>query len=153
MLRAIYHVPGFLLLRKEEHVPELFPQTAVTSYAGPHRTQVADRVVSPSYFMSSPSSSPFSWCLCQSYSRYVVFESCNVSRPSMHSIFFITPMMSLKPVLGRIQVLRLWSRRVMPSMLRSILRGAADSSFMRDVFSAHVSLRTPYLVLCSLFSY
>ena len=143
MLRAIYHVPGFLPLRKEEHVPELFPQTPVTSYSGPHRTKVADKVVSPSYFMSSLPSCPFSRCpLCLSYSRSVVFESCNVSRPFLHS-FFITPMMSLKPVLGRIQALRLWSRRVMPSMVRSILRCAANTSSVRESSVSISHCRTP----------
>ena len=45
--------PGFLSLRKEEPLPELFPQTLVSSYSWPHRTQVADKVVSPSCFRSS----------------------------------------------------------------------------------------------------
>ena len=47
--------------------------------------------------------------------------------------FLITSMMSFTPVWCRIQLLRLWSRRVMPSMMRSILRWTTGSSF-------HVSL-------------
>ena len=42
--------------------------------------------------------------------------------------FLITSMMSFTPVSCRIQVLRLWSRRVMPSMMRSICRCATDST-------------------------
>ena len=80
--------PGFLSLRKEEPQPELFPQTPVSSYSWPRRTQVvADKVVPPSYFWYSLPSCPFSWCpLCHSFSPYVVFESGYVSRPSMYSL-------------------------------------------------------------------
>ena len=43
-----------------------------------------DTVVSPSCFRSSLPFCPFSWCpLCHSFRPSVVFESCNVSRPSM----------------------------------------------------------------------
>ena len=48
---TIYHYhlpPGCPSLRKEEPIPELFPQTPVPSYSWPRRTQVADKVVSPS---------------------------------------------------------------------------------------------------------
>ena len=94
MLRAglsilkIYHLPpGFLSLRKEEPLPELSPQTPVSSYSWPRRTQVVDKAVSPSCFRSSLPSLPFSWCpLCHSFCPSVVFESCNVSRPSMYSL-------------------------------------------------------------------
>ena len=85
----IYHhlPPGFLSLRKEEPLPELSPQTPVSGYSWPRRTQMADKVISPSCFRSSLSSCPFSWCpLCHSFCPSVVFESCNVSRPSMYSL-------------------------------------------------------------------
>ena len=61
-----YHLlPGFLSLRKEEPLPELSPRTPVSGYSWPRRTQVADKVVSPSCFRSSL---PFSWCpLCHSF--------------------------------------------------------------------------------------
>ena len=85
---TIYHLPsGFLSLRNEEPLPGLSPQTPVSGYYWPGRTQVADKAVSPSCFRSSLSSCPFSWCpLCHSFCPYVVFESCNVSRPSMYSL-------------------------------------------------------------------
>ena len=45
----LYHLPpGFLSHRKEEPLPELFPQTPVSGYSWPRRTQVAHKVVSPS---------------------------------------------------------------------------------------------------------
>ena len=51
---TIYHLqPGFLSLRKEEPLPELSPQTPVSSYSWPRRTQVVDKAVSPSCFRSS----------------------------------------------------------------------------------------------------
>ena len=85
---TIYHLPtGFLSLRKEEPLPELSPQTPVSGYSWPRRTQVVDKAVSPSCFRSSLPSRAFSWCpLCHSCCPYVVFESCNVSRPSMYSL-------------------------------------------------------------------
>ena len=64
--------------------------------------------------------------------------------------FLITSMISFTPVWCRIQVLRLWSRRVMPSMMRSILRCATDSSSMWAFFSAHVSL--PYTMTGNTYS-
>ena len=83
---------------KKEPLPELFPQTPVSSYYWLCRTQVADKVVSPSCFRSSLPSCPLSWCpLCHSFSTNVVFESGNVSRPSMYSLL-ITSMMSFTPV-------------------------------------------------------
>ena len=81
--------PGFLSLCKdsEEPLPGLFPQTPVPRYTWPCRTQVADKVVSPSCFRSSLSSCPLSWCpLCHSFSPSVVVESCNMSRPSVYSL-------------------------------------------------------------------
>ena len=86
--KVIYHLPpGFLSLRKEEPLPELSPQTPVSGYSWPRRTQVADKAVSPSCFRSSLPSLPFSWCpLCHSFCPSVVFESCNVSHPSMYSL-------------------------------------------------------------------
>ena len=83
-----YHLPpGYLSLRKEEPLPELSPQTPVSGYSWPRRTQVADKAVSPSCFRSSLPSCPFSWCpLSHSFCPSVVFESCNVSRPSMYSL-------------------------------------------------------------------
>ena len=86
--RTIYHLsPGFVSFRKEEPLSELFPQTPVCSHSRPRRTQVADKVVSPSCFRSSLPSCPLSWCpLCHSFSPSVVVESCNVSRPSTYSL-------------------------------------------------------------------
>ena len=40
--------PGCLSHRKEELLPELFPQTPVSGYSWPRRTQVAHKGVSPS---------------------------------------------------------------------------------------------------------
>ena len=62
---------------------ELSPQTPVSDYSWPHRTHVADEVVSPSCFRSS--------CrLVHSgsvhYVEYVVFELCNVSCPPVYSL-------------------------------------------------------------------
>ena len=46
---CFYHLLlGFISLRKEEPLPELFPQTPVSSYSWPRRIQVVDKVVSPS---------------------------------------------------------------------------------------------------------
>ena len=60
---SVYHLPpGFLSLRKEERLPELFPQTPVSSYSWPCRTQVADKIVSPSCSRSSLPPCPFSRC-------------------------------------------------------------------------------------------
>ena len=83
-----YHLPpGFLSFRKEEPLPELFTQTPVPSYSWPRRTQVADKIVSPSCFRSSLPPCPFSRCpLCHAFSPSVVVETCNVSRPSMYSL-------------------------------------------------------------------
>ena len=70
-LRIFDLPPGFLSLRKEEPLPELSPQTPVSGYSWPRRTQLADKVVPPSCFRSSLSSCPFSWCpLCHSFSMY-----------------------------------------------------------------------------------
>ena len=87
-ISTFYHLPpGFLSFRKEEPLSELFPQKPVSGYSWPCRTQVADKVVSPSFFRSSLPPCPFSWFpLCQSFSPSVVVESCNVSRPSMYSL-------------------------------------------------------------------
>ena len=84
----VYHLPpGFISLRKEERLPELFQQTSVSSYSWRRRTQLADKVVSPSCFRSSLLPCLFSWCpLCHSVSPSVISESCNVSRPSMYSL-------------------------------------------------------------------
>ena len=80
--QGFFHSDG-----KEEPLPGLSPQTPVSGYSWPRRTQVADKVVSPSCFRSSLPSCPFSWCpLCHSFCPSVVFESCNVSRPSMYSL-------------------------------------------------------------------
>ena len=85
---TIYHLPpGYVSLRKKEPLPELSPQMPVSGYSWPRRTQVADKAVSPSCFRSSLPPCPFSWCpLCHSFWPSVVFESCNVSRPSMYSL-------------------------------------------------------------------
>ena len=56
----------------------------ILGHAGPRG---ADKSVSPSCFRSSLSSCPFSWCPhCHSFRQSVVFESGNVSRPSMYSL-------------------------------------------------------------------
>ena len=85
---TIYHLPpGFLSLRKEEPLPELFPQTPVPSYSWPRSTQVADKIVSQSCFRSSLPPCTLSWCpLCHSFSPPVVVETCNVSRPSVYTL-------------------------------------------------------------------
>ena len=123
--------PGFLSHCKEERLPELFPQTPAPSYSWPLRTQVADKVVSPSCFRSSLPSWPFSWCpLCHYFCPSVVFESCNVSHPSMFSLLdnvydvIYTCLMSYPGITFVVA-------RVMPSMMRSILRCVTESSFMR----------------------
>ena len=70
------HLAGFLSLRKEEPLPELFPQTPVPSYSWPRSTQVADKIVSPSCVRSSLPPCPFSWCpLCHSFNPPVVVET------------------------------------------------------------------------------
>ena len=84
----LYHLPPvFRSLPREEPLPELSPQTPVSGYSWPRRTQVADKAVSPSCFRSSLPSCPFSWCpLCHSFCPSVVFESCNVSRQSLYPL-------------------------------------------------------------------
>ena len=80
----IYHLPpGFLSLRKEEPLPELFPQTPVPSYSWPRSTQVADKIVSPSWFRSSLTPCPFSWCpLC--HSLVIIVQGLCHTRHAMH---------------------------------------------------------------------
>ena len=81
-IKFYHHLPPGLL-----SLPELFPQTPVSSYSWPRSTQVADKIVSPSCFRSSLPPCPFSWCpLCHSFSPPVVVETCNVSRPSVYSL-------------------------------------------------------------------
>ena len=75
---------GVLSLRKEEPLPELFPQTPVSSYYWPRRTQVADKVVSPSCF-GLPCRLVHSRG-GHSVSPSAIGESYNVSRPSMYSL-------------------------------------------------------------------
>ena len=76
LIYSIYHLPpGFLSLRKEEPLPELFPKTPVPSYSWPRRTQVADKVVSP--VIVSPS------CF-----RYSIGESFNL--PAALSILVVS---------------------------------------------------------------
>ena len=111
--------PGYLSLRKEEPHPELSPQTPVSGYSWPRRTQVADKAVSPSCFRSSLPPCPFSWCpLCHSLCPSVVFASCNVSRPSMYSLLdsvydiIYTCLMSYPGITFVVA-------KVMPSMMRS----------------------------------
>ena len=82
---TIYH-QGFFHSARRKPLPELSPQTPVSGYSWPRRTQVADKAVPPSCFRSSLPSCPFSRCpLCRSLYLSVVSESCNVSRPSMYS--------------------------------------------------------------------
>ena len=118
-IKFYYYLPsGFLSLRKEEPLPELSPQMPVSGYSWPRRTQVADKAVSPSCFRSSLPSCPFSWCpLCHSFCRHML--SLNHAMCPAHPCipFLITSMISFTPVRCRIQELRLWSRRVMPSMM------------------------------------
>ena len=92
----LYHLPpGFLSLRKEEPLPELFPQTPVPSYSWPRSTQVVDKIVTPSCFRSSLLPCPFLWCpLCHSFSPPVVVETCNVSRPSVYCIYLISTLIA-----------------------------------------------------------
>ena len=79
--------PEFISLRKDEPNPEMYPQTPISGYYWPRRTKVADKVVSPSCFRSSLPSCPFAWCpLCHYFCSSVVFESCNVFRPSTYSL-------------------------------------------------------------------
>ena len=117
---TFYHLPpGFLSLRKEESLPELSPQTPVSGYSWPRRTQVVDKSVSPSCFRSSVPSCPISWCpLCH---FFVHLLSLNRAMCPAHPRIplLITSMTSFTPVWCRIHVLRLWSREVMPSMMRS----------------------------------
>ena len=103
---TIYHLPpGFLSLRKEEPLPELFPQTPVPSYSWPRSTQVADKIVSPSCFRSSLPPCPFSWCpLCHSFSPPVVVETCNVSRPSVYSLLDNVLLNLVKSALTNVKV-------------------------------------------------
>ena len=94
---------------------------------------MADKLVSPSCFRSHLPYIPFS-CTVHSFtivnSPSVVFESCNVYRASTYFL--------LDNVDGVIYTslvsdpgIRLWSRRVipagLPSMMRSILQCATDS--------------------------
>ena len=51
-LRLHHLPPGFLSLHKLEPHPRTIPQTPVSDYSWPRRTQVADGFVSPSYFRS-----------------------------------------------------------------------------------------------------
>ena len=112
---------------------------------------MAEKAVSPSCFRSSLPC-PFSWCpLCHSFSPSVVAESGNVSSPSVYSLLYnvygviYTRLKSYPGI-----ILRLWSCRVMPSMMRSIFRCATDSSSMWAFFSAHVSL--PYTMTGNTYS-
>ena len=84
---GIYHFPpGFLSLRKKEPLPVLSPQTpvlAILGHAGP-RLRIS---CLSSCCRSSLPSCPFSWCpVCHYFCPSVVFETCNVSRPSMYSL-------------------------------------------------------------------
>ena len=60
--------------------------------------------------------------------------------------FLIALMISLTPVSWRIQVFHFRSRRVMPSMMHSILRLATASLSIIVLFNAHVS--QPYVITC-----
>ena len=107
---------------EDESLPELSSQTPVHSYFWPRMSQVADEVVSPPCFRSSCLRVHFRdvHCpLCLSYSQPVAFESCNVSSPSMYSLLYKVYAV-FTPIWCLIQVLRLWSRRVMPSMTSGI---------------------------------
>ena len=83
-LIIFYHLPpGVLSVRKEEPRTEMFHRRRpVPCYSWPRRTQVADKIVSPSCVRSSLPPCPFSRCpLCHSFSPSAVVESCKVSRP------------------------------------------------------------------------
>ena len=65
-------------------------------------------------------------------------------------VFLIALMISLTPVSCRNQVFRFWSGKVMPSIMRSILRCATAIFSIVVLFSAHVS--QPYVItgrMCS----
>ena len=87
-----------------------------------------------------------------SVTLFVHLLSLNRAMCPVHpcNAFLIMSMILFTPVWCRIQVLRLWSSRVMPSMTRALLRYATDSSSMWAFFSAHVSL--PYTMTGNTYS-
>ena len=148
-----YHLPpGFISLRKEESLPELSPQTPVSGYSWPRRTQVADKAVLH-FVLGLPCRLVHSRGV-HSFALFVHLLSLNGSMCPAHLCIpvLITSMISFTPVWCRIQVLGLclWSRMVMPSMMRSILCFATDSSSTRAFFNAHVSL--PYIMTGNTYS-
>ena len=101
---SIYRLPPWLLSFRKEEPLRLSPQTPVSSYSWPRRTQVADKVVSPSCYRSSPPPGPFSWCpLCHSSSPPVVLNRAMC--PAHLCIPFLITMMSFTPVWCRIIII------------------------------------------------
>ena len=90
------------------------------------------------FFRTTLFSGPISWGpLCCSDSRAVW-------PAHLCFAFLIALMMSLTPVSWRIQVFRFRSRRVMPSIIRSILRCATASVSIIALLSVHLS--QPYVI-------
>ena len=123
--------PGFLLLRKAEPLPELSPQTPVSGYSWPRRTHMWRIRLSLHLVLGLPCRLVHSRGVL-SVTLFVHLLSLNRAMCPAHPRipFLITYMISCTPVWCRIQVLRVWYRRVMPSMMHSILRCATDSSSM-----------------------
>ena len=126
--------------RKEEPLPNCHHRRrslAILGHAGP-RWQIIYKVVSPSCFRSSLLSCPFSWRpLCHSFCPSVLSLNRATCPAHPRIPFLITSMIYHLDLSDG-----LWSHRVMPSMMRFILRCATDSSSMWAFFGAHVSL--PY---------
>ena len=84
---TIYHQGLFHSVKRNPSLNCLHRRRSLAILGHACRTQVADKVVSPSCFRSSLPSCPLSWCpLCHYLCPYVFFESCNVSLPSMYSL-------------------------------------------------------------------
>ena len=80
---TIYHQGFFHFVRRNSSLNcfhrRQFATPSVSSYCWPRRTQVADKVVSPSCFRSSVPSCPFSLCpLCHSFSPFIYFNEATL---------------------------------------------------------------------------
>ena len=75
LCRTIYHLPPeFLSIHDEEPLPGLFPQTPVSDYSWPHRTQASP----PRVGLPALLSGPFLWWpLYYSYSPYGTHSSAS----------------------------------------------------------------------------
>ena len=100
---------------KEEPVPELFPQMLVSGYSWPRRWRIR---LSLHLVLGLPCRLVHSRGV-HSVTLFVHLLSLNRAMCPAHPCipFLITSMISFTPVLCRIQVLRLWSRRVMLSLI------------------------------------